>query len=29
MSEFELAELKDSIEEESKFINDINTSIRK
>ena len=29
MSEFDLTELKDSIEEESKFINDINTSIRK
>ena len=29
MSEFDLAELKDSIKEESKFINDINTSIRK
>ena len=29
MSEFDLAELKDSIEEESKFISDINTSIRK
>jgi len=29
MSEFDLAELKDSIERESKFINDINVSIRK
>ena len=29
MSEFNLTELKDYIEEESKFINDINTSIRK
>ncbi len=28
MSEFDLAELKDSIERESKFIHDINTSIR-
>ena len=29
MSKFDLTELKDSIEEESKFINDINSSIRK
>jgi len=28
MSEFDLAELKDSIERESQFIHDINTAIR-